>query len=357
MEASIASPAPKARARGQAKQQTNSIRSQPQASTPQRAPRRAHQQQTPSHNQPLAETHHARQPRAANTNRTTSSVNTGYDNASPRPAPPQIATPVKQMAYAGPTFHASPAPSSLPIPRFFSKSVPNGAPTSALQARLDASPSRTPTSPTPHSGTVTPVCREESPLDLLFSAHRAEQAKQNLASPRSSTLAPGPYEASRPARASGKEFFMMEMDGAGDGTTTRRTVSTPFQERLEAVKQTPKFNNPPQPGMSDEQQRIQKSMALKNLLNVQPPPRQPITNDLPFNLGNNGNEFAQGPGPGPPRVGSYGQYPQAMAYSQYDHGQYQHRPPHMTMQDPAQGRGQPDVRTMEADLRKLLKLS
>jgi hypothetical protein len=41
------------------------------------------------------------------------------------PSNPISATPARnQGAYAGPTFHASPAPSALPIPKFLSRSVP-----------------------------------------------------------------------------------------------------------------------------------------------------------------------------------------------------------------------------------------
>lgn len=103
--------------------------------------------------------------------------------------PPTVSTPMKQ-AYAGPTFHASPAASSLPKPKFFSKSVPSTTPASALQARLDADPNRDQSeTPSPESEVVlepvpprpqqTPIAREESPLDLFFNAHRAEQARRD----------------------------------------------------------------------------------------------------------------------------------------------------------------------------------
>ena len=55
-----------------------------------------------------------------------------HRNASPQPnlAPPsqRQGTPIKQ-AYAGPTFHSSPAPSALPMPSFYSKSLPSIPPT------------------------------------------------------------------------------------------------------------------------------------------------------------------------------------------------------------------------------------
>lgn len=124
-----------------------------------------------------------------------------YDGAlSPRPSPsqarfssvqspPPASTPMKQ-AYAGPTFHASPAASSLPKPKFFSKSVPSATPASSLQARLDADPNKEQSqTPSPESEDVlepalprpqqAPNAREDSPLDLFFNAHRAEQARRD----------------------------------------------------------------------------------------------------------------------------------------------------------------------------------
>lgn len=120
---------------------------------------------------------------------------------SPRPSPAQarinhvqspplvMSTPMKQ-AYAGPTFHASPAASSLPKPKFFSKSVPSTTPSSSLQARFDADvnneQSQTPSpesdgvlEPMPARPQQMPIAREESPLDLFFNAHRAEQARRD----------------------------------------------------------------------------------------------------------------------------------------------------------------------------------
>ena len=172
---------------------------------------------------------------------------------SPRPAPshahftsespvPITSTPMKQ-AYAGPTFHASPAASSLPKPKFFSKSVPSAAPTSTLQARLDADPSQSGTeTPSPESDAPvepvrpqpqrTPIAREESPLDLFFNADRAEKAR--LQSPPAARSTPSLVNSSssRPSSStfprsaqsqrhmsgtpSGKQMFQMEVDGNAD---------------------------------------------------------------------------------------------------------------------------------------------
>lgn len=96
-------------------------------------------------------------------------------------------------AYAGPTFHASPAPSSLPIPKFFqkqlSKSVPETNQIKGLAALMDSEVSEE--APSPESGEATPVgkkaehlhqqAREESPLDIFFRADREEKTRARLA--------------------------------------------------------------------------------------------------------------------------------------------------------------------------------
>jgi len=103
--------------------------------------------------------------------------------------PNSTQTPAKSTAYAGPTFHASPAASALPIPKFLSKSVPPDTPQSSLQARLEqekessdksSSPPREETvleEPAPTNPSLTnPSRTSESPLDFFFKAHREEKA-------------------------------------------------------------------------------------------------------------------------------------------------------------------------------------
>ena len=97
------------------------------------------------------------------------------------------------QAYAGPTFHASPAPSSLPIPKFFqkslSKSVPETNKANGLAAMMDSEVSEE--APSPESSGSSPVLdkaerlqqreRDESPLDIFFRADREEKARARLA--------------------------------------------------------------------------------------------------------------------------------------------------------------------------------
>ncbi|RYO45038.1 hypothetical protein AA0113_g10601 [Alternaria arborescens] len=132
------------------------------------------------------------------------------------------ATPAKvQAAYAGPTFHASPAPSALPIPKFLSRSVPAktraGPPTPPPEDSSDsaspspsASPSRAPVAVPPRD--------EQSPLDLLFKADAAERAKGNHGRPLSYG-AFNPVDAARPQHFKHDSYhsmngvFPIELDG------------------------------------------------------------------------------------------------------------------------------------------------
>lgn len=188
----------------------------------------------------------------------TASLPPSYSQPPDNTHPPSaaVATPIK-AAYAGPTFHASPAASTLPKPKFFSKSVPSAAPTSSLQAKLDAEPdSGSNKTPSPESDAAlpaplqpqhgTPVAREESPLDVFFSAHRAEQYQQrdshtpeanSRASHSTPSLHPStstnsrqtPSTMPRSARArpsqssSGKQAFLMELDGQAEDADAERS--------------------------------------------------------------------------------------------------------------------------------------
>ena len=97
---------------------------------------------------------------------------------------PTTRTPSK--AYAGPTFHNSPAASSLPLPTFLSKSVPNVNKTTSLKNLLDhdslESTSESEGSPFQDAATPSKIqhAHEESPLDIFFQADQKAKAKQVL---------------------------------------------------------------------------------------------------------------------------------------------------------------------------------
>ena len=148
-------------------------------------------------------------------------------------------TPVK--AYAGPTFHASPAASSLPIPKFLSRSVPNVDKTASLKVMMqqeavdttsesDNSPSLEKSQPTLDNGG-----REASPLDIFFQADRDSKAKGQSRNPA------GP-NGLRPESKNGfrhhsrqltdnslSGIFPLEMDGANprtpDGTISNEPIT------------------------------------------------------------------------------------------------------------------------------------
>ncbi|KAL8832391.1 MAG: hypothetical protein Q9170_004892 [Blastenia crenularia] len=89
------------------------------------------------------------------------------------------------QAYAGPTFHASPAASSLPMPKFFSKSVPEVNKRPSMQSmtekeNAESSSEQSEGSPTP---AFAPRISEEqlpedSPLDFFFKADREQKERQ-----------------------------------------------------------------------------------------------------------------------------------------------------------------------------------
>ncbi|KAI9854854.1 MAG: hypothetical protein M1824_006544 [Vezdaea acicularis] len=198
-------------------------------------------------------------------------------------------TPPPKTAYAGPTFHASPAPSSLPIPRFFSKSVPSSLDKNGLNARLIAESAKDeePTEQLPDlkGGNNVPA-RNESPLDILFKADREEKARArsrgvatpSADSPLSTTAQFGsfqstpqggqrPHDSRLSAESPGYDMFALEL---GNSESPRQVVgpafTTPYQDRLRALRQTP---TPPVGGSQqerDEEDRKAKSRALKTLL-------------------------------------------------------------------------------------------
>lgn len=218
-----------------------------------------------------------------------SGVDGGQDSLMSSSAP--SAAPATQV-FAGNSFHASPAPSALPRPSFMQKSSaaafaspesPRARPTSGLSLAQQPSPpasdSELPSSTATtggHSLGRNPLFQHgadapqnASPLDVLFRADRAEKAQQNrrasaaniyngglsqpFASPRVDAV---PETASsytfprdvsqqqhqlpvrRPApnlRSSSSGISAAELDGT-PGQPIGPAFSTPFQERMRAVK-------------------------------------------------------------------------------------------------------------------------
>ncbi|MCJ1435115.1 hypothetical protein MMC27_004485 [Xylographa pallens] len=179
------------------------------------------------------------------------SASTPRNTRSPRPESRAASmTPVKKstapsQAYAGPTFHASPAPSALPIPKFFSKSVPVTEKSPSLSTMMQDDSSEglsnksddSPTMPNALRVSQHPI-REASPLDFFFNADREEKAKRS-STDFNSVLNPGFIQiASTPKivspipehmrhhsrNATGgsmNEIFPLEMDASENSSPTR----------------------------------------------------------------------------------------------------------------------------------------
>ncbi|KAI9817311.1 MAG: hypothetical protein M1832_004733 [Thelocarpon impressellum] len=197
----------------------------------------------------------------------------------------RVSSPPK-AAYAGPTFHASPAPSALPIPSFFSKSVPDAPAPGSLGTTSQVSSQSSEASPTQAAAlALAKRSDNESPLDIFFRADREEKAR--AAGARSSPFgarsaaAPGsPSQSPSPANSvpkhsrhgtSGSTSEMFEMDGVSSHDGPRGS-----SERMNAIRAN---TAPSSTGRTDDQEELQrqaKTQALKNLL-FSPQAQRPLT--------------------------------------------------------------------------------
>ena len=280
-----------------------------QPTTPPRTPRRNNQAQNAT--QSIARENGSKQksrnkknkPQNVNTSpavkgrdRTTPPLGGTQSAALPSSAKP-MNTPSSAM-FAGATFHASPAPSALPIPKFYSKSVPDSPGMKGVGSLQESylSEAESPTPPK-HLPSATTVQREESPLDFFFKADRAEKERARSASSSNPAVqATGPFAPPpnhrnvqtppalgaqrRPSHAhrtstGGSGMFAMELDGPqGSGSPLGPGFGTPsYAERINAAK-----NNRPR---EDSQNALERSEALKAYLfsdhNVSPPPNVTAT--------------------------------------------------------------------------------
>ena len=257
-------------------------------------------------------------------------------NGSPVPASPQQlftprrpnATPVK--AYAGPTFHASPAASTLPIPTFFSRSVPNVDKTSNLNSMMEQeavdTTSESDSSPLLGNGPSTPdhQAREDSPLDIFFQADREAKAKAKakaqaqaqaqarFGSPavsnglRSDSQTDVRHHLRQPTDSSLGGMFPLEMDGAGAETLGSKTYNEPTTPAPKAMTDA---------DHRDEQRKAQ-TLELKKLLYSPKPQRSasssPCSGLLSNGLGSPSPKIS-------PRGGSPGLAPDPTSRDQQRH--------------------------------------
>ena len=190
-------------------------------------------------------------------------------------------TPVQQSTtpmqyYAGPTFHASPAASSLPMPKFLSKSVPEASKNPSLRTATtqeigETSSEQSEDSPTPvsvQSMNQQPP-REESPLDIFFKADRQEKERQRREqeAEKGTTQIDRPQYHSRqstngsmgglfPLELENKEPPKVAHDEAPAFSQTAQNRDTPPPTASAVVPETPE----------QLQQRKAKTAALKKFL-------------------------------------------------------------------------------------------
>jgi Proline-rich nuclear receptor coactivator motif len=205
-------------------------------------------------------------------------------------SPNKKATPLKQ-AYAGPTFHSSPAASSLPMPSFYSKSLPTvtASPGLTSTTQLDGQghpDSEMETLMAVRSEESTPKGREPSPLDFMFEAARKARNSPKAQSPdfRAGRLSPFddvPRNTSRtPGEPSSESVFPFELDGnGGRPMSIGPSFATPYKDRMDALR-SPKTHSITSPQNLDEKERKEKSEALKRLLINASPLRSPNKPEL-----------------------------------------------------------------------------
>ncbi|OGM42456.1 hypothetical protein ABOM_008277 [Aspergillus bombycis] len=183
--------------------------------------------------------------------------------------------------YAGPTFHASPAPSSLPIPSFFSKSIPDPDLAPAIEAdgdkyetgpEYEATPSKL--RPRPQFQTEEP---QPTPLDFLFKAAVEARNSQPQCSPEASIRIRSPHTDSRtlPQRKpNGSTEGLLPL---GDYLAPHKSQIGPsfaasYKDRMDALRSA---SFPSHSVVElDEEQRRAKTEALKDLL-LNPRPQRP----------------------------------------------------------------------------------
>ncbi|KAK9772651.1 hypothetical protein AB5N19_04827 [Seiridium cardinale] len=204
------------------------------------------------------------------------------------------------LAFAGASFHASPAPNSLPLPSFLARTTsapdspslkpPVAGPTQELSPPTTDSEENS--SPSPPLQTV--PRNEESPLEFFFKADRAEKARGRRASsanaagvlagpfspphdspqePRTFPRLGGAQQPRRPTvqRNPSSGIPSSELDGT-PGRRVGHAFSTPYSERIKAARsKNPSAQVTPSAQSNDTSDR---SEALKRFLGVGVVPHQ-----------------------------------------------------------------------------------
>lgn len=204
---------------------------------------------------------------------------------------PHLPSTPPRTAFAGPAFSASPAPSSLPIPKLLSKSVPESVAKRGLEARIRDEESQVPPlhllGSTPATGD--PIREgEDSPLDVFFRAQREERARAQQAAEAASTPSKSPHGRNvLPRAVSSSRFALPHLDrgrsspstgcGASDVFNFEMEAGNADEDRVQSSSDEVRYG-PPEPvrpntapsaansSVADREDLRRKSQALKDLL-------------------------------------------------------------------------------------------
>ncbi|KAL2866313.1 uncharacterized protein BJX67DRAFT_144865 [Aspergillus lucknowensis] len=189
---------------------------------------------------------------------------------------------LKDTHYAGPTFHASPAPSTLPIPSFISKSFPESdlAPTVEHDSDsfdTDADLENTPSKPKSRPSAPQEE-RESTPLDFLFKAavDARNRPPQRNTEPSPKVRSPQTDSKTIQQRRPNSDItgmFPLEL-GTSDLCLPQigPSFAPSYKDRMNALRSA----SSPSPALRDlnEDERKAKTEALKTLL-LNPRPQRP----------------------------------------------------------------------------------
>ncbi|EGC45081.1 conserved hypothetical protein [Histoplasma capsulatum var. duboisii H88] len=201
---------------------------------------------------------------------------------------PNISSTLKDGThYAGPTFHASPAPSALPIPTFFSKSVPDQEVAESPDGESReiypiGSFDHTPTKPRATVALSKSTDEIPSPLDFLFKSAKGAKVASRPVNSETQSVKPSPPQPNLPsqAKATPREItpgaiFPLELESPDNRKMAiGPSFATPYKDRINALRSAsfPSRANDNVP--LDEGQRKAKTDALKDLL-LNPRPQRP----------------------------------------------------------------------------------
>ncbi|KAK0722711.1 hypothetical protein B0T26DRAFT_620159, partial [Lasiosphaeria miniovina] len=334
---------------------------------------------------PSSQGQHSKKARSGNKRPKQVSTSPGPAKQAGRSTPPQTSSvrTVTAAAYAGATFHASPAPSSLPIPSFLAKALDSPSVKDAGRVNQEPSPPATDSEAlTPkHRLATLDVARDESPLDIFFREDRAEKERARRASsanvlstaglgpfsPPNLTQFQSPYEPKTVPNGAGagRRFRQnidqrspssgispAELDGSAelDGTPRGpigKAFSTPYNARILAARSKEK---------RDRNAFVRQSAQPLESLQpqwLQPPQEQPPQHPLEPDVGERLLQFLAGQ---PAQASAAAPTPPATTASTSAFAGAQFRAPQSAAPTEAQ-KGRPaEILDIEDGLRRLLKL-